>query len=445
MTIMVTAPMMLIGGVLMAIRQDVVLSGLLALVIPVMVIVLGLLMSRAIPLFRVMQYKIDEVNRVLREQLTGIRVIRAFVRTRHEEQRFAVANADLTDTTLRVNRLMALMLPALLLIMNGSSVAVVWFGGQRVAAGDMPVGNLVAFLTYLTQILFAVMMAVMVLAMVPRAAAASERIMAVLSTVSPITDPAEPRTPEHPRGVVTFDGVAFGYPGASEPVLCEVSFTALPGQTTAVVGSTGAGKSTLVNLIPRLYDVTAGSLSIDGVDVRQWERRRLWSLIGFVPQKAFLFSGTVADNLRFGAPDATDEDLWRALAIAQGEQFVADSPEGLAMPIDQGGANVSGGQRQRLSIARAVATSPLVYVFDDSFSALDYATDAALRRDLARTTSDATVIVVAQRVSTVLSADQIVVLDRGRVVGVGTHRDLLDSCPTYAEIVSSQLQPEEIS
>jgi ATP-binding cassette subfamily B multidrug efflux pump len=444
MTIMITAPMMLFGGVFMAIRQDVVLSLLLVLIVPVMAIVLGLLMARAIPLFRVMQYKIDEVNRVLREQLTGIRVIRAFVRSSDEEARFAVANADLTGTTLRVNQLMALMLPALLFIMNASSVAVVWFGGHRIADGEMPVGNLLAFLTYLTQILFSVMMAVMVLAMVPRAAAASERIMAVLTTTSEISDPEEALTPEHPEGIVTFDRVTFGYPGASEPVLYEVSFTARPGQTTAIVGSTGSGKSTLVHLIPRLYDVTSGSVAVDGVDVRRWQRSALWSVIGFVPQKAFLFSGTVAENLRFGATSATDEAVWQALRIAQSEPFVAAAEEGLAMPVEQGGGNLSGGQRQRLAIARAVAKQPRIYVFDDSFSALDYATDAALRRALAAQTREATVIVVAQRVSTILHADQIVVLDRGRVVGVGTHHELLATCPTYAEIVSSQLQPEEI-
>ena len=444
MTIMITAPMMLVGGVFMAIRQDPALSMLLVLIIPVMAVVLGGLMSRAIPLFRAMQYKIDEVNRVLREQLTGIRVIRAFVRTGYEQQRFATANADLTDTTLRVNRLMAVMLPALLLIMNVSSVAVVWFGGQRIANGEMPVGNLLAFLTYLTQILFSVMMAVMVLAMVPRAAAASDRIMEVLDTTSPIADPDQPSRPAQSSGVVAFDRVSFGYPGAQEPVLQDVSFTARPGQTTAIVGSTGSGKTTLVNLIPRLYDVTDGAVQVDGVDVRRWTRADLWRSIGFIPQQAFLFSGSVADNLRLGAPQATDQELWRALDIAQGADFVRAAPGGLEMAIDQGGANVSGGQRQRLSIARAVARRPRIYVFDDSFSALDYATDAALRAALATTTRDDTVIVVAQRVSTVMHADQIIVLDRGRVVGSGRHRELLQSCPTYAQIVASQMQPEEI-
>ena len=445
LTIMVSAPIMLIGGVIMAIRQDVALSWLLVLIIPIMIAVLGGLMSRAIPLFRVMQYKIDEVNRVLREKLTGIRVIRAFVRTRHEEERFAVANLDLTDTTLSVNRLMALMMPALMLIINVSSVAVVWFGGQRIADGEMPVGNLLAFLTYLMQILISVLMATMVLAMVPRAAASADRIMAVLTTTSPITDPVQPREPADRHGVLEFDDVTFGYPGAAEPVLCSLSFTARPGRTTAIVGSTGSGKSTLVHLIPRLYDVTGGSLRLDGVDVREWTRSELWGEIGFVPQKAFLFTGTVADNLRFGAPEATDEQLWEALEIAQGADFVRGHPDGLEMPIEQGGANVSGGQRQRLAIARAVVRRPRVYVFDDSFSALDYATDAALRRALARQTADATVIVVAQRVSTVLTADQIVVLDNGRAVGIGRHEELLETCPTYAEIVTSQLQPAELT
>jgi ATP-binding cassette subfamily B protein len=444
-TVMISAPIMLIGGIIMALRQDVVLSSLLVVIIPVMVVVLGLTMSRAIPLFRVMQYKIDEVNRVLREQLTGIRVIRAFVRTPSEAQRFAVANEDLTGTTRRVNLLMAFLLPALMLIMNASSVAVVWFGGQRVASGDMPVGNLVAFLTYLMQILFSVMMATMVLSMVPRAAASSERIMAVLGTTSTIHDPQDPCTPAHPVGAVEFRDVAFGYPGAAEPVLCNVSFTAEPGRTTAIVGSTGAGKSTLVQLIPRLYDATGGTVLVDGLDVRQWPRAALWQGIGLVPQKAFLFSGTVAENLRFGAPDADDATLWHALEVAQGADFVGGHADGLAMPIEQGGANVSGGQRQRLSIARALVKRPRILVLDDSFSALDYATDARLRQALAAETSGMTVIVVAQRVSSIRHADQIVVLDRGRVVGIGTHDDLLDSCGTYREIVESQLQPEEIA
>lgn len=444
MAVMVTAPMMLFGGVFMAVRQNPRLSLLLVAIIPLMAVVLGLLMSRAVPLFRVMQVKIDEVNRVLREQLTGIRVIRAFVRGASERERFAVVNDDLTDTTLRVNRLMAAILPALLLIMNASSVAVVWFGGGLIAAGQMPVGNLLAFLTYLTMILFSVMMAVMVLTMVPRAAAAADRIMAVLTTASSITDPEQPVPVAHPRGAVVFEHVTFGYPGAAEPVLCDISFTAEPGRTTAIIGSTGSGKTTLLNLVPRLFDATGGRVLVDGVDVRQWRRHDLWALIGMVPQKAFLFSGTVADNLRFGAPGATEDQLWRALQIAQGADFVRANPDGLQHRIDQGGANVSGGQRQRLAIARALAKDPLIYLFDDSFSALDYATDAALRQALAAVTRQATVIVVAQRVSTIMQADRIVVLERGRVVGIGTHEQLLGQCPTYAEIVASQLQPEEI-
>ncbi len=444
LTIMVTAPLMAIGGVIMAYRQDGPLSLLLLAIVPIMMLVIGLVMVRAVPLFRAMQVKIDRINLILRENLTGIRVIRAFVRTRHEEVRFAEANADLTGTTLSVNRLFALMMPVLMLIMNLSSVAVVWFGGQRIAAGEMPVGNLMAFLAYLMQILMSVMMATMVLVMWPRAAASSERLNEVLEIRTVIHDPAVPEPAQAAmRGTVEFRDVQFGYPGAAEPVLRGISFTALPGRTTAIIGSTGSGKSTLINLIPRLYDVTGGTILVDGVDVRERERTSLWTSMGLIPQKAFLFSGTIADNLRFGAPEATEEQMWRALEIAQGADFVRDLPEGLDAPIEQGGINVSGGQRQRLAIARALVREPSVYIFDDSFSALDYATDARLRAALREPTRDACVLIVAQRVATIRHAEQILVLDEGTLVGVGTHDELMADCPTYAEIVLSQLSAEE--
>jgi ATP-binding cassette subfamily B multidrug efflux pump len=444
LTVMITAPLMAVGGFFMAIRQDGPLSLLLLVIVPVMMVLIGGVMVRAVPLFRAMQVKIDRINLVLRENLTGIRVIRAFVRTGHEEQRFAEANEDLTDTTLRVNRLFALMMPALMLVMNLSSVAVLWFGGNRIASGAMPVGNLMAFLAYLMQILMSVMMATMVLVMWPRAAASSERITEVLEVEPAIHDPQAPEPAlAIARGTVEFRDVAFGYPGASEPVLRDLSFTARPGQVTAIIGSTGSGKSSLVNLIPRLYDVTGGAVLVDGVDVRDRARSDLWASLGLVPQKAFLFSGTIADNLRFGAPDATEEQMWRALEIAQGADFVRQLPEGLDAPIEQGGANVSGGQRQRLAIARALVREPSVYVFDDSFSALDYATDARLRAALREPTRDACVLVVAQRVATIRHADQILVLDQGRLVGIGNHAELMDTCPTYAEIVLSQLSAEE--
>jgi ATP-binding cassette subfamily B multidrug efflux pump len=444
LTIMVTAPLMAVGGVIMAYRQDGPLSLLLLAIVPIMMLVIGLVMVRAVPLFRAMQVKIDRINLILRENLTGIRVIRAFVRTRHEEVRFAEANADLTGTTLSVNRLFALMMPVLMLIMNLSSVAVVWFGGQRIAAGEMPVGNLMAFLAYLMQILMSVMMATMVLVMWPRAAASSERLNEVLEVQTVIHDPAVAEPAQLAmRGTVEFRDVQFGYPGAAEPVLRGISFTAQPGRTTAIIGSTGSGKSTLINLVPRLYDVTGGTILVDGVDVRERERASLWTSMGLIPQKAFLFSGTIADNLRFGAPDATEEQMWRALEIAQGADFVRELPEGLDAPIEQGGVNVSGGQRQRLAIARALVREPSVYIFDDSFSALDYATDARLRAALREPTRDACVLIVAQRVATIRHAEQILVLDEGTLVGVGTHDELMAGCPTYAEIVLSQLSAEE--
>ncbi|MCK8115776.1 ABC transporter ATP-binding protein [Anaerosoma tenue] len=445
LNVMVMAPFMAVGGVIMAIRQDAPLSLIIVVVIPLLAVVLGFLARNAMPLFKTMQKRVDRVNQVMREKLAGIRVIRAFVRTRYEEQRFDVANRELSETMLAVGRLFALMMPAVMAIMNLTLVATMWFGGLRIDSGAMPIGNLTAFLTYIMQILMSVMMAAFMFVMVPRAAASAERINEVLDTQSGLADPAEPLVPTTDRGVVEFRDVEFRYPGAEAPVLAGVSFTAEPGKTTAIVGSTGSGKSTLVNLIPRFYDVTGGQLLVDGVDVRDMAQAELWRRIGFIPQKAFLFSGTVASNLRYGRDEATDEELWHALGIAQGKGFVAALEDGLDAPITQGGTNVSGGQRQRLAIARALVKRPSVYVFDDSFSALDFKTDAALRAALSRDTADATVIIVAQRVSTIMHADLIVVLEEGRVVGMGTHDQLLGCCPTYGEIVSSQMTEEEVA
>ena len=436
---MVSAPITAVGGVFMALRENVKLSGLIAVVVPVMLVFIGFVLTRAIPLFRAVQTKVDRINAVMREQLTGVRVIRAFVRTRHEEERFAQANADLTDTTLKVTRLFALMMPTIMFVINVSSVLIVWFGGKLIAARDMQIGDMTAFLSYMMQILFSVMMAVMMAVMVPRAAASAERIQAVLDTVPAVHDPVAPVEPGPARGLMELRDVEFRYPGAEEPVLRGVSLRIEPGRTTAVVGSTGSGKTTLVNLLPRLYDVTDGAVLLDGVDVRSLRQEDVWSRLGIVPQKAFLFNGTIATNLRVGRPDATDDELWHALEVAQAADFVRATPDGLDSRVDQAGANFSGGQRQRLSIARALVRRPAVYVFDDSFSALDYATDARLRAALARETTDAAVVIVAQRISTILDADTIVVLDGGRVVGSGTHSELLERCPTYAEIVSSQL------
>jgi ATP-binding cassette subfamily B protein len=400
-------------------------------------------MARALPLFQAMQVKIDRVNQVTREALSGVRVIRAFVRTQHEEERFDVANRDLTATSLRVNRLFAMMIPLLMAVFNLSSVAILWFGSIRVDSGDMPIGNLIAFLQYVMQILMAVMMAVFMFVMVPRAVVSSGRIQEVLRTKPAIDDP-EVSSPTPPAsGRLAFEDVEFRYPGAQDPVLRNISLVIEPGATTAIVGSTGSGKSTLINLIPRFYDVTGGSLTIDGVDVRELRREDLWARIGLIPQKAFLFAGTIATNLRYGKADATDDELWDALRIAQAESFVRDLAEGLAAPVTQGGANLSGGQRQRLAIARALVKRPEIYVFDDSFSALDFKTDSQLRAALTREVVGATVVIVAQRVGTIMGADRIVVLDGGTVVGLGTHPELMATCETYREIVYSQLSAEE--
>lgn len=441
-TLMVTAPMMFIGGILMALKQDVGLSWLVAVAVPVLVAAIGLIARKMVPQFRIMQVKLDAVNRVLREQLTGVRVVRAFVREDYERDRFAVANRELTDTALRVGKLFALMFPIVLLVLNGSSVAVLWFGAGRIDAGNIEVGTLTAFLTYLMQILMALMMATFMMVMIPRAAVCADRISAVFDTITSVTPPAAPVRAVDNTGVVELRGATFSYPGAEDPVLAGVSFTAAPGTTTAIIGATGSGKTTLLSLIPRLFDVTGGSVVVNGIDIRDLDPDDLWQSMALVPQQSYLFSGTVASNLRFGREDATDDELWQALEIAQGADFVREMPGGLQAAIAQGGTNVSGGQRQRLAIARAVVRRPKIYLFDDSFSALDTTTDARLRAALASETTAATVIVVAQRVSTIRDADQIVVLDEGAVVGIGTHAQLLESCPTYAEIVDSQFAEE---
>ena len=442
-TLFISAPITGVGGIIMALRQDVPLSAVLLVSVPVLVGLIALVVMRMRPLFRDMQVRIDEVNRVLREQITGIRVIRAFVRESHEEARFARANGALADVSLATGQLMALMFPLVMLVMNMSSVAVLWFGAQRIDSGGMQVGALIAFLSYLLQILMAVMMATFMFVMIPRAEVCAERIEEVLDTDSSVVPSATPVATLPARGHLEFRDVTFAYPGAEEGVLRGVSFEARAGETLGIIGSTGSGKTTLLNLAPRLIDATEGVVLVDGVDVRAIAAQTLASVVAFVPQTAYLFSGTVASNLRYGKPDASDEDLWHALDIAQARTFVEAMPGGLDAPIAQGGTNVSGGQRQRLTIARALVTQSEVYLFDDSFSALDYSTDAALRAALARETAEATVIIVAQRVSTIRGADRIVVLDAGRLVGNGTHEALMADCETYREIVLSQLTAEE--
>ena len=442
-TLAVAAPITVVGGVVLALQQDMGLSWLLVLSLPALALSVGMVVRRMVPVFRRMQERIDNANGVLREQITGVRVVRAFVREPEEVDRFGAVNDDLTATSLEAGRLMALMFPTLLLIINASSVGVIWFGAERIDSGAMTVGSLVAFLTYFTLILMNVMMGMFVAMMAPRAAVCAERIVEVLDTDSTVVAPLSPVAVDGPVGSLELRDVGFHYPGADTPVLDGISFRSLAGQTTAVVGSTGAGKTTLVNLVARLVDVTSGAVLIDGVDVRELEPDALWDRIGLVPQKPYLFSGTVATNLRYGKPDATDDELWEALRVAQAEDFVSAMPGGLDALIQQGGTNVSGGQRQRLAIARALVKKPEVYLFDDSFSALDTATDARLRAALAPTIAGSTVLIVAQRVSTIATADQILVLEDGRAVGLGTHDDLLATCPTYAEIVESQVNARE--
>jgi ATP-binding cassette subfamily B protein len=442
-TLLLAAPITAVGGIIMALSEDVGLSWLLMVSIPVLIVVIIAIIRQMVPQYQVMQDRIDSLNRVLREQITGMRVVRAFVREPYEAVRFGAANDDVTDTALVAGRLMALIFPTAIMMVNITTVGVVWFGSNRIASGDMQVGAMVAYITYLVQILMSVTMASFIGSMWPRASVCAERIVEVLDTESSVV------TAEHPvesvplRGTVEFRGACFGYPGAEADVLHDITLLCRPGQTTAVIGSTGSGKTTLVGLVPRLFDVTAGEVLFDGVDVRELDPIALGARIGLVPQKPYLFSGTVASNLRYGKPDATDDELWHALTVAQAADFVRAMPDGLNASIAQGGSNVSGGQRQRLAIARALVRKPEVYLFDDSFSALDVATDARLRAALVPETADAAVLIVGQRVATIAGADQIVVLEDGRIVGLGRHDDLLATCPTYAEIVSSQLRAEE--
>jgi len=445
LTLMVIAPIMGIGGVVLALRTNVTLSAILIVAVPLMVGVIGALTIFAVPLFQSLQVKIDRINQVMREQINGVRVIRAFNRTRHEQDRFQTANADLTGTALRVNRMFALALPALLAIMNMSSVAVVWFGGHLIDSGQMPVGNLIAFLAYIMQIFFAIMLATFMVIFVPRAAASATRLEEVINTEPSITDPVTPIEPVRVTGAVEFRGVTFGYPGGEKPVLHELAFKLNPGATTAIIGGTGSGKTTLLNLVPRFYDATGGAVLVNEVDVRAQKLDTLWQHIGLVPQQAYLFRGTIADNLRFGNENATEAELWHALEVAQARDFIAAMPNKLEEQIDQGGTNLSGGQRQRLAIARALVRRPPLYLFDDCFSALDAGTDARLRAALKVEARDATVVIVAQRVSTILHADRIIVLDAGRIVGIGTHQVLMSTSEPYREIVASQLGEEAVA
>lgn len=442
-TMMVMAPIMMIGGIVMAIHVDVGLSWLIAASVPILVVAIGFIVTHMVPSFRLMQVRIDEVNRLLREQITGVRVVRAFVREPEETERFRVANGDLTDVSISAGRWMAAMFPTVMVVANLASVAVLWFGGHRIDAGHMQVGALTAYLSYLMQILMSVMMGTFMMMMIPRAAVCAERIVEVLDTDTSVVPPAQPVTEIVEPTTLRFDQVEFTYPGADVPVVRGVSFAAAPGQTVAIIGSTGAGKSTLLNLVPRLFDATAGTVSVGGVDVRRLDPDLLWSKLGLIPQKAFLFSGTVASNLRYGKDDATPDEMWAALEIAQARDFVALMPEGLEARIAQGGTNLSGGQRQRLAIARALIRRPDIYLFDDCFSALDLATDARLRAALRPVTRDATVVIVAQRVSTIRDADQILVMEDGALVGTGTHAQLLETCTTYQEIVESQISAAE--
>ncbi|MBM6997996.1 putative ABC transporter ATP-binding protein [compost metagenome] len=442
---MVMAPMMCLGGIIMAVSKDATLSLVLVVILPVLAGAIFLIARKGLPLFKAIQKKIDKLNLVMRESLTGIRVIRSFNRTDYESKRFDAANLDLTDTSIKVNKIMAFMMPIMMLVMNLSSVAIIWYGGLRIDAGDMQVGDLMAFLQYAMQIMFSLVMVSMMFVMIPRASASAIRINEVLDMVPVIKDSAASSRPTEAKGLVEFQNVSFSYPGAEQPAVQDITFTAKPGQVTAIIGGTGSGKSTMISLIPRFYDVQAGSVRVDGVDVRDMTQEELRSKIGFVPQMAVLFSGTISENIRYGKEDATDEEVWRAAEIAQARDFIGKMEQGFESPIAQGGTNVSGGQKQRLSIARALVRPAEIYIFDDSFSALDFKTDAKLRAALKQETKESTVIIVAQRVSTVLDADQIIVMNDSQIAGVGTHQELMETCDVYKEIVYSQLSEEEIA
>ncbi|WP_274654458.1 ABC transporter ATP-binding protein [Paenibacillus humicola] len=444
MRVMVMAPMMCFGGIIMAVIKDPALSLIIVAIVPVLGLIIYSIVSRGVPLFKAMQAKLDRLNLVLRENLTGIRVIRSFNRTAHEQGRFNDANQDLTETAVKVNRIMASLMPVMMLTLNLASIAIVWYGGKRINAGHMEVGDLIAFIQYAWQIMFSLIFASMMFVMIPRASASAVRINEVLNMKPDIHDPSAPSRADL-SATVEFDNVSFSYPGAEMPAISGITFKAGPGEVTAIIGGTGSGKSTLINLIPRFYDVTEGQIRIGGVDVREMTQERLRSVIGLVPQKAVLFTGTVADNIRFGKQDADDEEVRHAAAVAQASDFVSGMKDGFDSIIAQGGTNVSGGQKQRLSIARALVRRPSIYLFDDSFSALDFKTDANLREALRSETTDATVLIVAQRVSTVMEADRIIVLDEGKIAGIGTHKELLATNAIYREIVASQLSEEEIA
>ena len=445
MRMMIMAPIMAIGGLIMALHQDARLTWVLAVAIPIIAAIIILVASRGLPLFRAIQAKIDRINLVMREGLTGVRVVRAFDRGDQEKKRFDQANRDLTATAIKVNRLMAVLFPLMMLVMNFTTIAIIWFGAKRIDIGEMQVGSLMAFLQYAMQIMFSVLMVSFLFIMLPRASASAGRIHEVLAIEPEIRDTATPRRAEDERGFIEFRNVTFSYPGAEEPAIRGISFSAHPGEMTAIIGGTGAGKSTLVNLIPRFYDVDSGSILVDGVDIREMEQERLRGKLGFVPQRAVLFNDTVGNNIRYGKEDATDEEVARAAEVAQAKGFIGDMQEGFASVVAQGGTNLSGGQKQRLAIARALVRKPEIYVFDDTFSALDFRTDANLRAALRQEIADATVIIVAQRVNTIMDADRIIVLDDGEVVGTGTHRDLIRTCEVYREIVSSQLTEEALA
>lgn len=442
---MINAPMICIGGIIMAVSKDASLSLILVVILPVLIGIVALAGAKAFPLFKAMQVKLDKLNLVVREYLTGIRVIRAFNRTGHEEKRFVEANLDLTNNAIKVNKLLAVMMPLVMLVFNFTSIAIVWFGGIRIDNGHMEVGDLMAFIQYVMQIMFSLMMVSMMFVMIPRASASAVRINEVLELVPDIIDPAQPKKADSQRGYVEFQDVTFSYPGAEQPALSHISFQAQPGEVTAIIGGTGSGKSTLISLIPRFYNLDSGRILVDGVNICEMSQENLRQKIGFVPQKAVLFTGTIAENIRYGKEDATAEEVMHAADVAQASEFINGMKEGFESVIAQGGTNVSGGQKQRLSIARALVRKPEIYIFDDSFSALDFKTDAKLRAALKKETADATVLIVAQRVSTVMDADRIIVLDDGEIVGIGTHKELLNTCEVYHEIVSSQLSEEEIA